>query len=140
MNAKFSVEIRIVSLSFENNIILSCCGMFSFWIIQQRFRRLKNIRWNFKLCSEHTSSHANLFKHLNKCSYTDSPLCLVCGKEGETPFHFVGRWPEFFIPRNKLYGLPIISFDQVSFLQRVVWPNRVYIRHIHVRWYDSCNT
>ncbi|KIK53486.1 hypothetical protein GYMLUDRAFT_178826 [Collybiopsis luxurians FD-317 M1] len=50
------------------------------------------------------SSHSFLYQHLHQIGKVDSPVCLVCKRDKETPFHYLLRCPVHRAARVRLQG------------------------------------
>ena len=55
------------------------------------------------------TGHGKFRKHLHRMGLSENPLCLECGLEEETSFHFVCECPALSIARSREFGKPILN-------------------------------
>jgi hypothetical protein len=55
------------------------------------------------------SGHDKFRKHLHRMGLSDNRLCLACGLEEETAFHFMCECPAFSIARTFAFGKPLLN-------------------------------
>jgi hypothetical protein len=73
------------------------------------------------------TGHGKFRKHLHRMGLSDNTLCLACGLEEETAFHFMCECPALLIARTLAFGKPLLNESEykqttVSQIPRVRCP------------------
>jgi hypothetical protein len=55
------------------------------------------------------TGHGKFRKNLHRMGLSDNPLCLACGLEKETVFHFMCECPALSVARTHAFGKPLLN-------------------------------
>jgi hypothetical protein len=58
------------------------------------------------------NGHCPLNKHLHNMGLIDEPICIACGMEDESVFHFLCNCPSLISLRMRLFSKPILSVEE----------------------------
>jgi hypothetical protein len=58
------------------------------------------------------TGHCPLYKHLHNMGLIDEPICIACGMEDESAFHFLCNCSSLISPRMRSFSKPILSVEE----------------------------